>query len=321
MAELVAQREVFGSTLVELGADFPELLVLDGDLANSTRAELFEYAYPNRFLEMGIAEQNMMGVAAGLATLGFIPWLSSFSVFLVKRDLDQLRVTVTQPNLGVKLGGGYSGLWTAKTGKTHQSVQDLSVMRSMPNMTVVAPADGVELRQAMRAVTERPGPAYVRIYRDPSPIIFGSDYRFALGRAVVVREGRDVTIVGTGVQTVRALEAADLLAKDGISAHVVHLPTLKPLDEEGIVAAAARTGAVLTTEEHTVIGGLGSAVAEVLGERYPTRMKRHGLQDCYGESGPNDALLDKYGLSAPHVAAATKSLLASTRKQGHRKER
>ncbi len=308
-AAMVAQREVFGSTLVELGADYPELVVLDGDLANSTRAELFEYAYPRRFLEMGIAEQNMMGVAAGLATLGLIPWLSSFAVFLVKRDLDQLRVTVTQPNLSVKLGGGYTGLWTAKTGKTHQAVQDLAVMRSMPNMTVVAPADGVELRQAMRAVTEKPGPAYVRIYRDPTPTIFGSDYRFALGKAVVVREGADVTIIGTGVQTVRALEAAELLAREGVSAHVVHLPTLKPLDEAGIVAAAAKTGAVLTTEEHTVIGGLGSAVAEVLGERYPTRMKRHGLADCYGESGANDALLEKYGLSARHVAAAAKSLI------------
>lgn len=311
MTEMLAQREIFGKTLVELAEPFPNLLVLDGDLANSTRAEIFDQAYPDRFLEMGIAEQNMMGVAAGLATVGFIPWLSSFAVFLVKRDLDQLRVTVAQPKLSVKLAGGYSGLLTTKTGKTHQSVQDLTIMRSMPNMTVVAPADGVELRLAMRAVTEAPGPAYVRVYRDDSPVIFGDDYRFDLGKAVVVRDGRDVTLISTGVQTVRALDAADLLAREGISAHVLHVPTLKPLDEEAIVAAADRTGLVLTTEEHTIIGGLGGAVAEVLGERRPTRMKRHGLRDIYGESGANDALLEKYGMSAPHVAAAVRELLRS----------
>jgi len=306
---MLAQREVFGETLVELGRDFPKLLVLDGDLANSTRADIFDQAYPDRFLEMGIAEQNMMGVAAGLATLGFIPWLSSFAAFLVKRDLDQLRVTVAQPKLSVKLAGGYSGLLTSKTGKTHQSVQDLAVMRSMPNMTVVAPADGVELRLAMRALTEHAGPVYIRIYRDNLPVIFGADYRFELGKVVPIRDGRDLTIFGTGTQTVRALDAAEQLAKDGISAAVVHVPTLKPLDEAGIVAAAQKTGLVLTTEEHTIIGGLGSAVAEVLSEQCPMRMKRNGIPDCYGESGANDALLEKYGVSVGHIARAARGLL------------
>lgn len=306
---MLAQREVFGETLVELGRDFPKLLVLDGDLANSTRADIFDQAYPDRFLEMGIAEQNMMGVAAGLATLGFIPWLSSFAAFLVKRDLDQLRVTVAQPKLSVKLAGGYSGLLTSKTGKTHQSVQDLAVMRSMPNMTVVAPADGVELRLAMRALTEHAGPVYIRIYRDNLPVIFGADYRFELGKVVPIRDGRDLTIFGTGTQTVRALDAAEQLAKDGISAAVVHVPTLKPLDEAGIVAAAQKTGFVLTTEEHTIIGGLGSAVAEVLSEQCPMRMKRNGIPDCYGESGANDALLEKYGVSVGHIARAARGLL------------
>jgi transketolase len=184
------------------------------------------------------------------------------------------------------------------------------VMRSMPNMTVVAPVDGVELRQAMRALTAMSGPAYLRVYRENLPCIFGDDYRFEIGKSVVVREGRDVTIIGTGVQTLRAVQAAELLAKEGISAHVVHVPTLKPLDEAGIVAAAQRTGLVLTTEEHTILGGLGSAVAEVLGERCPTRMKRHGIMDTYGESGANDALLEKYGISVAHTAAAAKALLS-----------
>jgi transketolase len=309
VAESVAMREVFASTLVELAATYPNLVVLDGDLANSTRAEVFEQHYPERFLEMGIAEQNLMGVAAGLATVGFIPWLSSFAVFLVNRDLDQLRQVVAQPNLGVKIGAGYAGLFTARTGKTHQDVSDLAVMRAMPHMTVVAPADGIEARQVMAVATASPGPWYVRLVRDPTPVHFGADYQYVPGQVVTLREGSDLTIFGTGVQTLRGLAAADLLAAEGISATVVHVPTLRPLAPEGIVAAAERTGRVLTTEEHTIIGGLGSAVAEILGEHRPTPMVRHGLQDRYGESGSNDELLDKYGLSVPHIAAAARQVL------------
>ena len=314
MPEMLQQREVFGESLVELGAEFPQLVVLDGDLANSTRAELFDQAYPDRFLEMGIAEQNMAGVAAGLATVGFIPWLSSFAAFLAKRDLDQLRIVVTQPNLSVKLGGGYSGLLTSKTGRTHQSVADIATMRAMPNMTVIAPIDGVELRQAMRAATLKPGPVYMRLYREATPTIVGADYRFEIGKAVLLREGRDVTIIGTHVQSWRALEAADLLAKEGISAHVLHVPTIKPLDVDAIVQAADKTGLVLTTEEHTVLGGLGSAVAEALGQARPTPMKIHGMPDVYGESGANDALLDKYGINVADIARAAKDLIKSARK-------
>jgi transketolase len=309
VAEAVAMREVFAKTLVELAGEYPNLLVLDGDLANSTRAEVFEQHYPDRFLEMGIAEQNLMGVASGLATVGFIPWLSSFTVFLVNRDLDQLRQVVAQPNLSVKIGGSYAGLFTARTGKTHQDVSDLAVMRAMPHMTVVAPADGVEARLAMRVATASPGPWYVRLVRDPTPLIFGADHQYVPGQVVVLREGTDVTIVGTGVQSVRALAAADLLAKEGISAHVVHAATLKPLDAEGIVRAAERTGRVVTTEEHTIIGGLGSAVAEILGEHRPTPLRRHGLLDTYGESGSNDELLEKYGLAPHQIADAVRKLL------------
>jgi transketolase len=244
-----------------------------------------------------------------MASVGLIPWLSSFACFLANRDLDQLRVTVTQPKLNVKLAGHYSGILTGKTGKTHIDVEDIAILRALPNMTVVAPADGVECRQAARVLTDTPGPAYLRIVRDAIPVIFGEDYTFVLGKIVPLREGKDLTIFGTGAQSVRALEACDLLAKEGISAHLVHVPTLKPIDVQGIVAAAKKTGRVLTTEDHNIIGGLGGAVAEVLGQNYPVPMKIHGLQDCYGESGPNDAMLEKYGLTSQHVAAAAKALL------------
>lgn len=308
---LEAQREVWGQTLVELGAKYPDLLVLDGDLANSTRAEVFEAAYPDRFLEMGIAEQNMMGVAAGLAAMGFVPWLSSFAVFLTSRTLDQLRMTVAQPNLNVKLGAGYAGIMTSKTGKTHQEVEDVAVMRALPNMKVIAPADGPELRSAMYAMMEDSSPTYLRLTRDPTPVIFDEGHTFEIGRAYVVREGGDLTIMSYGPQTTRALEAAELLAAEGVSAHVLHVPTIKPLDEEAIVAAAEKTGLVLTTEDHNRIGGLGGAVAELLSQRRPTRMRIHGWNDTYGESGDNDALLDKYGLSAPHIAEQARELLRS----------
>jgi transketolase len=287
---LEAQREVWGQTLVELGKRHPELLVLDGDLANSTRAELFESAFPERFLQMGIAEQNMMGVAAGLAGVGFVPWLSSFAVFLTSRTLDQLRMVVAQPKLNVKLGAGYAGIMTSKTGKTHQEVEDVAVMRALPNMTVIAPADGPELRGAMAAMMADSSPTYLRLTRDATPVIFDDSHKFEIGKVYVVREGGDITIMSYGPQTTRALAAADLLAGEGISAHVVHVPT---------------------TEDHNRYGGLGGAVAEVLAQRRPTRMRIHGWQDVFGESGDNDALLDKYGLSSAHIAREARALLAA----------
>jgi len=308
---LEAQREVWGQTLVELGKKHPELLVLDGDLANSTRAELFENAFPERFLQMGIAEQNMMGVAAGLAGVGFVPWLSSFAVFLTSRTLDQLRMVVAQPKANVKLGAGYAGIMTSRTGKTHQEVEDVAVMRALPNMTVIAPADGPELRSAMAAMMADSSPTYLRLTRDATPVIFDDSHEFEIGKVYVVRDGGDITIMSYGPQTTRALAAADLLAGDGISAHVVHVPTIKPLDEDAIVAAAEKTGLVLTTEDHNRYGGLGGAVAEVLAQRRPTRMRIHGWQDVFGESGDNDALLDKYGLSSAHIAREARALLAA----------
>jgi transketolase len=303
----------WGDALLELTKTHPNVMVLDADLASSTMAQTVAYNAPEFFLNLGIAEQNMMGVAAGMATVGLVPWLSSFACFLANRALDQLRVTVAQPKLNVKLGGAYSGILTAKTGKTHIDVEDIAIMRAMPNMVVVAPADGVECRLATLALTDMPGPAYLRLTRDATPVIFGEDYKFVVGKAVTLREGTDVTIFGTGVQSVRALEACDLLAQEGISAHLVHVHTLKPIDVEGIVAAAKKTGRVLTTEDHNIYGGLGGAVAEVLGQHAPTPMRIHGLQDCYGESGPNDAILEKYGLTPKHVAQAAKALLGKAR--------
>ncbi len=313
MAQMIEMRKTWGDTLLEMTRTHPNLMVLDGDLANSTLAQTVAYNAPDYFMNMGIAEQNMMGVAAGMASVGLIPWLSSFACFLANRDLDQLRVTVAQPRLNVKLAGHYSGILTGKTGKTHIDVEDIAIMRALPHMTVVAPADSIECRQAILALTEMPGPAYLRITRDASPVIFGEEYRFEIGKAVPLRDGKDLTIFGTGVQTTRAMEACDLLAGEGISVHLVHVPTLKPIDVDGIVAAARKTGRVLTTEDHTIIGGLGGAVAEVLGQHHPVPMKIHGLQDCYGESGPNDAMLEKYGLTPKHIAAAAKALLNTKR--------
>ncbi len=313
MPELIAMREAFGQTLVALGKRVPDLVVLDADVSPSTRAVLFAQAFPERFFQVGIAEQNMIGMAAGLSTLGFIPFTSTFACF-VKRDLDQIRITVAQPKNNVKVTGHYSGLLAGKTGKTHLSIQDLAIMRTMPNMTVIAPADGVEVEKAMEAMVAVHGPAYLRLGRDPGPVIFDPSYRFEIGRAVRLRDGTDVALISTGIQTPRTLEAADTLQAEGISALVLHVPTLKPLDADAIVAAAERTGLVVTAEEHSVLGGLGGAVAEVLSEHRPTPLLRVGVRDIYAESAPNDDLLEKYGVTARHVVAAARSHLAKWRR-------
>jgi len=311
MTKMIAQRVAFGEALTELAAQHPRLVVLDGDLGTSTRVDIFAEAYPDRFFQMGIAEQNMFGVAAGLATVGFVPLVSTFACFAAKRALDQIRVAIAQPRLNVKFIGAFSGLLTGKTGKTHQAVQDIAVFRAMPNVVTISPVDAVEVRKSLSALLAYDGPAYLRLTRDPCPVILTEEYRFVIGRAVVLREGNDIALIGTGQQSQRCLEAAELLAKEGIQAHVLHVPTLKPLDEEAIVRAAARTGLVVTAEEHTIVGGLGGAVAEVLSEQYPIPMKRVGLRDIFGESGPNEALLEKYGLTPKHVAQAARDVLRS----------
>jgi transketolase len=305
------QREIFGETVAALAAEDPRVFVLDGDVGSSTRADIVEKAHPDRYLQMGIAEQNMLGVAAGMATMGLIPFISTFVSFAVVRPLDQVRVLIAQTGANVKITPSYGGLFTGQTGMSHIIVDDYAIMRAMPGMVTVSPCDDVEAAEVLRWAAAYEGPVYVRLGRDATPRIFGDDHRFAFGKAEVVRDGSDVTLVATGAQTARTLEAAELLAADGISAHVVHVATLKPLDVEGLVAAADRTGRVITVEEGTVIGGLGGAVAEALAEHRPTRVHRIGLQDCYVQSGPNDALLDIYGLSGLRVAEQVRAILGS----------
>jgi transketolase len=304
-----ALRQVFGETMAELATEDPAILVLDGDVGSSTGALIFEQAHPDRYIQAGIAEQNMTAMAAGLATVGFRPYVTTFSCFAVARALDSIRVLVAQPALDVKIIGGYAGLLTGMTGKTHQMFNDIAIMRTLPHMTVVAPADETEARQAIRAIAAQPGPVYMQITREPSPVLFGADYSFRLGRAVTVRDGTDATLVSTGVQTTRVVEAAQILAERGLDVQVLHVPTIKPLDDEAIVAAARATGLVITIEEQSIIGGLGGAVAEVLSERYPVSVRRLGIKDCFGESGTNDQLLDKYRLSAERVAEDVAALL------------
>jgi transketolase len=305
-------REIFGETVAQLATEDPRIVMLDGDVGSSTRADIFEKAHPSKYLQMGIAEQNMLGVAAGLATMGLIPYISTFVSFAVVRPLDQIRVLIAQTGANVKITPGYSGLFTGQTGMSHIIVDDLTIMRAMPGMVSVAPADDVEAAQALRWAADYVGPCYVRLVRDATARLFDESYRFRFGKAVTVREGSDVTLFSTGTQTPRTVDAANLLAEAGIRALVVHVPTLKPLDVEAIVAAADRTGRVITVEEHTVLGGLGGAIAETLAEHRPTRINRIGLQDVYPESGANDALLEIYGLSAERVAGQVRAILAGT---------
>ena len=304
-----ALRQVFGQTLAELAGEDPRILLLDGDLGSSTGGSIFEAAHPARYIQAGIAEQNMLAMAAGLATVGYRPYISTFSCFAVARALDSIRVLIAQPGLNVKIMGGYAGLLTGMTGKTHQMFDDVAIMRTLPRMLVLAPADETEARQAIRALAGVEDPAYMQITREPSDVLFGPDYRFRLGRAVTVHEGADVTVISTGVQTTRVYQAAEILAGRGIQALVVHVPTIKPLDEAAVVAAARATGLVITVEEQSVLGGLGGAVAEVLGDRCPVPVKRLGIRDCFGESGPNEQLLDKYRLSAARVAEDIEDLV------------
>jgi transketolase len=298
---LRSQREVFGDTLATLAAERPDVLVLDGDLANSTRADIVADRMPGQFLEMGIAEQNLFGVAAGLATMGFTPYISTFACFAVARALDQIRVTIAQPHLGVKIAAGYSGILTGSTGKTHQMVDDLAIMRAVPGMTVLAPADDVEAEALLRVAADVPGPVYIRLARDPVRRVFEPPYTLPLGAPVVLRDAPELVLVSTGTQTARTLEAAEQLVAAGIDVGVVHIPVLKPLDVEGVLRSLRGRRLVVSVEEHTVVGGLGGALAEVIAEHGGPRLRRIGLADTYGESGPNDALLDRYGLSVARI--------------------
>jgi transketolase len=304
-----ALRDVFGDTLVSLGSTNPNVVVLDADLANSTKADKFAKMYPGRFLQMGIAEQNFVGVAVGLASLGYVPWLSTFTVFFTHRALDPIRMLVAQTHANVKIGAAYAGLLTGLTGKTHHDVQDIAIMRAMPDMTVVAPADAIEGEAIIRWATEYEGPVYVRLARDASPNVFDEQYRFVPGKTISLKEGSDVLLISTGPQSVRCLQAAELLHGQGISAGVLHVPSIKPVNKEEIVSAAEKAKVVVTVEEHTIYGGLGGLVAEILSEASPRRVIRFGIEDRWGESAPNDYLLDLFQMSAPRLSERIQKLV------------
>ena len=291
----IATRESYGNALVELGAEHDNLIVLDADLAAATKTGVFKKAYPDRHIDCGIAECNMMGIAAGLSTTGIVPFASTFAMFAAGRAFEQVRNSIGYPHLNVKIGATHAGISVGEDGATHQCNEDIALMRTIPGMVILNPADDVEAKACVKAAYEYNGPVYLRFGRLAVPVINDRpDYKFELGKGVVLREGKDVTIVATGLCVSSALEAAEKLAADGIDAKIINIHTIKPLDEELIVAAAKETGKVVTVEEHSVIGGLGSAVCDALAEKCPVPVKKIGVQDVFGESGPAVALLAKY---------------------------
>lgn len=310
MTKKIATREAYGEALAQLGMENPDVVVLDADLAKSTKTINFKKRFPERFFDMGVAEQNMIGTAAGLAAAGKIAFASSFAVFAAGRAFDQVRNSVAYPALNVKIGASHAGVTVGEDGGSHQSVEDIALMRALPNMTVFVPADAVETHAAVRAAATIDGPVYIRLGRMGVPVLHGEDFQFVPGKAVKIRNGGDATIIACGIMVSAALEAAEMLAAEGISAGVLDVHTIKPLDTEAVAEAARATGAVVTAEEHNIIGGLGSAVAEALGEHYPVPLKRVGVMDKFGESGAPAELLVKYGLTPRDIAAAVKEVLA-----------
>lgn len=311
-----ALRDVFGRALVEIARENADIVALDADLASSTRFSYFAEAFPGRFFQMGIAEQNLMGVAAGMALMGKVPFVGTFGVFASRRACDQVALSVAHCRANVKIVGAYPGIVSGNNGATHQAMEDVAIMRAIPHMVVVDPADDVEMVQAVRAVAAYQGPVYLRVTRDAWPRVSPEGYRFELGKAALVRAGGDVTLVGSGMMASQCLEAAELLAGEGIDARVLNVATLKPIDVEAIARAAEETGALVTAENHNIYGGLGSAVAEVLAEHAPAPMARIGIRDCYGECGTNQELLVKYGLSPQHIAEAARQVLRRKAKGG-----
>ena len=304
----IATRDSYGNALAQLGTGHPEVVVLDADLAAATKTGIFKKAYPERFIDCGIAESNMIGVAAGLAAAGKVPFASSFAMFAAGRAFEQIRNSVGYPHLNVKIGATHAGISVGEDGATHQCNEDIALMRTIPGMVVINPSDDVEARAAVQAAYEHQGPVYMRFGRLAVPVINDRpDYQFELGKGVVLREGKDLTIIATGLPVSNCLEAAEKLAADGIDAKVINIHTIKPLDEELVIAAARETGRVVTVEEHSVIGGLGSAVCDVLSEKAPTRVMKIGINDTFGESGPALELLKKYGLDTDSIYAKIKA--------------
>ncbi len=298
----IATRESYGHALEELGAEYPQIVVLDADLKASTRTEYFAAKYPDRFYDCGIAEGNMMAVAAGLATTGKIPFASTFAMFAAGRAYEQVRNSIGYPHLNVKIGATHAGITVGEDGASHQCLEDIALMRVIPGMVVLSPSDDVEARACVRAAAAYEGPVYMRFGRYAVPVFNDPDMKFEIGRGQLVKEGRDVTIVATGICVAAAIDAAKILESEGISAEIINICTIKPIDRDLLVASAAKTGKVVTAEEHSIIGGLGGAVAEVLSEECPTRMTRIGVHDRFGESGTAAELIHKYGLDGEGIA-------------------
>lgn len=300
----------YGKALAEFGAQYPNLVVLDADLANATKTNTFQKAFPERHIDCGIAECDMMGIAAGLSTVGKIPFASSFAMFAAGRAYEQVRNSIGYPHLNVKIGATHAGITVGEDGASHQCLEDIALMRVIPGMVVINPSDAVEARAAVQAAIEYVGPVYLRFGRAAVPVINDrEDYKFEIGKGVLLREGTDVTIVATGICVSAALEAAEKLAEDGINAEVINIHTIKPLDEELIIKSAKKTGKVVTAEEHSIIGGLGGAVSEALSEKAPTPVCRIGMNDIFGESGSAGALVAKYGLDADGIYSKVKEFV------------
>ena len=293
----IATRESYGNALAEIGAEYPNMVVLDADLSAATKTGVFKKAFPDRFIDCGIAEGNMMAIAAGMATCGKLVWASTFAMFASGRAYEQVRNSIGYPHLNVKIGATHAGITVGEDGASHQCLEDIALMRVIPGMTVICPADDIETKAAVRAACELDGPVYLRTGRAGVPVFNDNpDYKFEIGKGIQLKEGGDVSIVATGLMVNSALEAAELLAADGIKADVINIHTIKPIDKDILVKTAQKTGKVFTAEEHSVIGGLGAAVTEVLSEECPTKVHRIGVYDVFGESGSAGALLQKYRL-------------------------
>ena len=305
----IATRDAYGDALVNLGKKRSDVVVLDADLSGSTKTGKFAKAFPERFFNVGIAEQDLIGTAAGLSIAGKLPFASTFAVFATGRAWEQVRQSVCYPNLNVKIVASHAGITVGEDGGSHQSVEDIALMRVLPHMTVIVPADGSETLQAIEAVAEHRGPCYVRVGRNKVPTLFGEDYKFRIGKAHVFNAAKDAAIIATGLMVAEALKARDILKSEGIDAGVINMSTIKPIDADAIIAAAKQCGAIVTAEEHSIIGGLGSAVAEVLAESAPVPLVRIGVKDTFGTSGDQEGLLKHYGMSAGDIAVAVKEAM------------
>ena len=310
----IATRESYGNILIELGEENKNIVVLDADLSKSTKTAGFAKKFPERFINAGIAEQNLMGMAAGLATTGKIAFASTFAVFATGRAFEVIRNSICYPNLNVKVAATHAGITVGEDGGSHQSIEDIAIMRSLPNMRIIVPADDIQTKQAVRAAANMEGPVYIRLGRLGVPAIFDENHTFTFGKGDLLRDGQDITIIGTGLMTSKCLEAAELLEKEGIRARVINISTIKPIDEDIIIQAAKETNRIITVEEHSIIGGLGSAVCDVVSAYCPVQVVKIGINDTFGESGKPEELLTKYGLTVDNIYRTAQKMIDNKNK-------